>query len=105
MGRRNRSVTEMDELIASYLKRRASITKQEFCNEVKVSPSCFYRHLARYQSGKEPVSHKVKAKQQSQLGNFIELNPKAAKHSGKTSYRVILRFLGLKLFRLELENV
>jgi len=101
MGSRRRTELEMSELIRSYDKSGTGLTKSEFCKQANISVSCFYRHLARYQSINES-----KAKMpRTRAAKFIELKPQPLVQEAKPGCVVVFRLLGLKLFKLELEYV
>jgi hypothetical protein len=102
MGRRNRSVEGMNQLIEKFHQCQEQLSKEEFCKQEQVSTSCFYRHLNRYQSAKLLVKKPVVLKKAEP--KFIEISPKEP-IKFKPNQNILIKLFGFKIFSLEVVHV
>ena len=102
MGRRNRSVEQMNQLIEKYDLEFSSMPKEKFCKQEQVSTSCFYRHLHRYQNEKLLVKKPIILKKTEP--KFIEINPKA-EIKPNPKQNILIKLFGVKIFSLEVVHV
>ena len=102
MGRRNRSIEEMNLLIERFHQVQESLSKEEFCKQEQVSTSCFYRHLNRYQNAKLLVKKPVVLKKAA--AKFIEISSKEQIKT-KPKQNILIKLFGLKIFSLEVVHV
>ena len=102
MGRRNRSIEEMNLLIERFHQVQESLSKEEFCKQEQVSTSCFYRHLNRYQNAKLLVKKPVVLKKAE--AKFIEISSKEQIKT-KPKQNILIKLFGLKIFSLEVVHV
>lgn len=96
MRRRNRSIEEMNQLIEKFHLAYADMLKEQFCKQEKVSTSCFYRHLNRYQEANLLV-RKPEPK-------FIELSQKEQIET-KQKQNILIKLFGFKILSLEVVHV
>ena len=102
MGRKNRSIEQMNQLIERYHLDFSSMPKQQFCKQEHVSTSCFYRHLHRYQNEKLLVKKSIILKKTEP--KFIEINPKE-QIKVNPRQNILIKLFGVKIFSLEVVHV
>ena len=102
MGRKNRSVEQMNQLIEKYHLEFSNMPKEKFCKQEHVSTSCFYRHLHRYQNEKLLVKKPIIVKKAEP--KFIAINSKE-QIKPNPKQNILIKLFGVKIFSLEVVHV